>query len=190
MHARVDRSILFCVSRRNVQHVLHSLTPLFLFDFSDDSEFDLGTGVDFQACPWRSSGGSRNVLLDSIRKKKRLWFRSRDGSGDRCLSGRAGRGATTIRRREGHLIIADPASRRSELVHWVVLLRSLPLLTRETNGERRGSNRRGGCLKGRSRERDCRDEVKSLSGLFGSSDVVRGSIELGLEDKKAVIVSI
>jgi 16S rRNA (guanine527-N7)-methyltransferase len=194
------------ISRRDQEniwfsHVLHSLTPLFYVDFSDGLRvLDLGTGGGFPGMPLAIVRPDLEmVLLDSIRKKTLVVQDLVDRLGLTGVSVWTGRaGEAHYDQKAGgtfDLVVTRAVASLRELVHW-----SRPYLrvSRAAPGETNGGNRarfkppglvalKGGDLEREIAETKLKESVRSVRVIpmsFG------GSIELGLEDKKAVIVSI
>jgi 16S rRNA (guanine527-N7)-methyltransferase len=182
-------------------HVLHSLTPLFFVEFSDGLRvLDLGTGGGFPGIPLAIARPDLElVLLDSIRKKTLAV----QDLVDRL--GLAGVSVWTGRAEQVHhdlkaagtfdLVVARAVASLRELVHW-----SRPYLrvSHATPGEIEGGSRlrftspglvalKGGDLEKEVAETKLKESVRFVR-VIGMA--FEGSVELGLEDKKAIIVNV
>ena len=194
------------ISRRDQEniwfsHVLHSLTPLFYVEFPAGLRvLDLGTGGGFPGIPLAIARPDLElVLLDSI-KKKTLAVQDLVGR-----LGLTGVSVWTGRAEQVHhdqqaggtfdLVVARAVASLRELVHW-----SRPYLkvSHATPGESAGGNRvrftspglvalKGGDLEEEIAETKIKESVRFVRVIRMSFE---GSLELGLEDKRAVIVSI
>jgi 16S rRNA (guanine527-N7)-methyltransferase len=194
------------ISRRDQEniwfsHVLHSLTPLFYIGFSDGLRvLDLGTGGGFPGIPLAIARPDLEVvLLDSIRKKTLVVQDLVDRLGLTGVSVWTGRAEEAhLDQKAGgtfDLVVTRAVASLRELVHW-----SRPYLrvSRSAPGETNGGNRvrfvspglvalKGGDLEKEIAETKSKESVRSVQIIRMSFE---GSIELGLEDKKAVIVSV
>ena len=194
------------ISRRDQEniwfsHVLHSLTPLFYIGFSDGLRvLDLGTGGGFPGIPLAIARPDLEVvLLDSIRKKTLVVQDLVDRLGLTGVSVWTGRAEEAHHDQKAggtfDLVVTRAVASLRELVHW-----SRPYLrvSRSAPGETNGVNRvrfvspglvalKGGDLEREIAETKSKESVRSVQVIRMSFE---GSIELGLEDKKAVIVSV
>jgi 16S rRNA (guanine527-N7)-methyltransferase len=194
------------ISRRDQEnlwfsHVLHSLAPLFYVDFSDGLRvLDLGTGGGFPGVPLSIARPDLEVvLLDSIRKKTLAVQDLVDRLGLTGVSVWTGRAEQILHDQHAagtfDLVVARAVASLRELVHW-----SRPYLrvSRTASGETLSGNRvmfrspglialKGGDLEKEIAETKLREPVRSVRVIRMSFE---GSLELGLEDKKAVVVSI
>jgi 16S rRNA (guanine527-N7)-methyltransferase len=194
------------ISRRDQEniwfsHVLHSLTLLFYVEFPGGLRvLDLGTGGGFPGIPLAIARPDFElVLLDSIRKKTLAVqdLTSRLGlTGVSVLTGRA----EQIHRNPPapgtfDLVVARAVASLRDLVRW-----SRPFLSpsRTTSGESTDGNQvkfvspglialKGGDLEKEIAETRIKESVRSVRVIRMSFE---GSLELGLEDKKAVIVDL
>ena len=194
------------ISRRDQEniwysHVLHSLALLFCVEFPDRLRvLDLGTGGGFPGIPIAiARPGFDLVLLDSIRKKTLAVQDLVDRLGLTGVSVWTGRAEQIgLDEHEGgkfDLILARAVASLRDLVHW-----SRPLLkvSSTTPGETTPPDRlrltspvlialKGGDLEKEIAETRRKESVRFVRTIRMSFE---GSIELGLEDKKAVIIGI
>jgi 16S rRNA (guanine527-N7)-methyltransferase len=192
------------ISRRDQEniwfsHVLHSLTPLFYFEFPGGLRvLDLGTGGGFPGIPLAIARPDLElVLLDSTKKKTMAVQDLLDRLGVTGVSVWTGRAEQVHLDRHAagtfDLVVARAVASLRELVHW-----SRPYLkvSQATHGESAGGDRvsftspgllalKGGDLEKEIAETKIRESVRSVRVISMSFE---GSLELGLEDKKAVIV--
>ncbi len=194
------------ISRRDQEsiwfsHVLHSLTPLFYIEFSGGLRvLDLGTGGGFPGIPLAIARPDLEVvLLDSTRKKTLAVQDLVDRLGLTGVSVWTGRAEQVHHDRKAggtfDLVVARAVASLRELVHWS---RPYMRVSRTAPGVTDGGNRvkfispglvalKGGDLEKEIAETKTKESVRSVRVIRMSFE---GSIELGLEDKKAVIVSV
>ena len=194
------------VSRRDQEniwfsHVLHSLTPLFYVEFSGGLRvLDLGTGGGFPGIPLAIARPDLEiVLLDSIRKKTLAVQDLVDRLGLTGVSVWTGRAEQVHHDQQAEgtfdLVVARAVASLGELVRW-----SRPYLrvSHTAPGETHGGGRvgftppglialKGGDLEEEIAEMKKKEPVRFVR-VIGMS--FEGSLELGLEDKKAVIVNV
>lgn len=192
------------ISRRDEEniwysHVLHSLSLMFFANLPEGARIlDLGTGGGFPGVPIAIVRPDiEMVLLDSIRKKtvalQEIVERIRPGKIE-VWSGRA----EEVYRREGvnhvfDMIFARAVASLRDLVHWSrpYLKKSHVLPPLAERGKRIDLNvpclvaLKGGDLEREIAETKVKDTVRIVQVVRMSFE---GCIELGLEDKKAVIV--
>jgi 16S rRNA (guanine527-N7)-methyltransferase len=192
------------ISRRDQEniwysHVLHSLSLLFYIDFPRGARIlDLGTGGGFPGIPLAIARPDVGiVLLDSIRKKTAA---VEDMVGQLGLQGAAvwtGRAEEAWRTEEASgkfdFVVARAVASLRDLVHW-----SRPYLKAAGPPPIPGSGGRklmisspalvalkGGDLEKEIAEAKIKERISDVSIIRMSFE---GSLELGLEDKKTLIV--
>jgi len=191
------------ISRRDedniwFSHVLHSLSLLFFADLPQGARvLDLGTGGGFPGIPLAIARPDvEMVLLDSIRKKTLAVQDIVEKIHLGKLTVWTGR-AEEVYRKEGvkvafDVVVARAVASLRDLVHW-----SRPYLNRSTaapllteKGNRVDLNvpclvaLKGGDLEREISETKAKETVRLVQIVRMSFE---GCIELGLEDKKAVI---
>jgi len=194
------------ISRRDQEnvwfsHVLHSLALLFYFELPDNARvLDLGTGGGLPGIPVAiARPGIKFVLLDSIKKKTTAVQEIVERLGLTGVSVRTGR-AEEIHRGQGEIgtfdiVMARAVASLRDLARW-----SRPYLkVSGTNpglipeGKRIALTSpalvalKGGDLETEIAEARIKERVKSFRIIPMSFD---GALELGLEDKKAVVISL
>jgi 16S rRNA (guanine527-N7)-methyltransferase len=194
------------ISRRDqeniwISHVLHSLTLLFYVEFSAGLRvLDLGTGGGFPGIPLVIARPDLNVvLLDSIKKKTLAVQDLVDRLGLTGVSVWTGRAEQAHHDQHAagtfDLVVARAVASLRELVHWSrPYLKVSRMAPEETHG---GTMMRftppglvalkGGDLEREIAETKMKESVSSVRVITMSFE---GCLELGLEDKKAVIVSV
>ena len=202
-----ERVSPFRISARTAQeniwfsHVLHSLTLLFYVEFPDGLRvLDLGTGGGFPGIPLAIARPDFElVLLDSIRKKTVAVQDLVDRLGLTGVSVCTGRAEQvhSIHPAAGtfDLVVARAVSSLRDLVRWSrpYLRVSLtpPVETSEVTRTKFTSPGlialKGGDLEKEIAEARIKESIRFVR-VIGMS--FEGSIELGLEDKKAVIVKL
>jgi 16S rRNA (guanine527-N7)-methyltransferase len=194
------------ISRRDQEniwfsHVLHSLTPLVYVEFSGGLRvLDLGTGGGFPGIPLAIARPDFElVLLDSTRKKTLAVQDLVRRLGLTGISVWTGRAEQVHRNQPAagtfDLVVARAVASLRDLVRW-----SRPFLrpSQTTSLEITGGNRvkfispglialKGGDLEKEIAETRIKESVRFVRVIRMSFD---GSLELGLEDKKAIIVGI
>ncbi len=191
------------ISRRDEEniwfsHVLHSIALLFFAEFPRGARvLDLGTGGGFPGIPIAIARPDLEVvLLDSIRKKiiavQDIVERTHPGTVS-VWSGRA----EDVYRKEGvnpafDVVIARAVASLRDLVHWSrpYLKRSQVVSPVAEKGKRFDLSvpcliaLKGGDLEREISETKAKEAVRLVQVIRMSFE---GCIELGLEDKKAVI---
>jgi 16S rRNA (guanine527-N7)-methyltransferase len=195
------------VSRRDADkiwesHILHSLTPLFLFDIPEHTQLlDLGTGGGLPGIPLSIAHGALDVaLIDSIQKKTRVLEDIIKRIGLTNLRVFAGRAEELGRRKPLRgafdAVIARAVAPLPELVEW-----SRPFL-RKRQGQAmkvKGEQVRGKseitfpyllALKGGDLVKEIHDARVRSRGITITEIALTfpGSDLLGLVDKKVVLV--
>lgn len=194
------------ISRRDQEniwysHVLHSLSILFYVEFAPGSRvLDLGTGGGFPGIPLAIARPDIEfVLLDSIRKKTGAVQDIVGSLGLRGVSVWTGRAEDTYRNESASgmfdVVIARAVASLRDLVRWSRPY--LKVVAAPDAGGNDGTNSKLAAsgliaLKGGDLEREIAEA--KIKESVGSVRVIRmsfqGSTELGLEDKKAVMVRV
>jgi 16S rRNA (guanine527-N7)-methyltransferase len=194
------------ISRRDQEnlwfsHVLHSLALLFYVQLPDHARvLDLGTGGGLPGIPIAiARPGLEIVLLDSIRKKTTAVQDMIERLGLTGVSVRTGR-AEEIHLGEGgsgtfDIVMARAVASLRDLARWsrphLRTPRAETTLISDGNKIRLESPvlvaLKGGDLDAEIAEAKIKERVRSFRIIQMSFD---GALELGLEDKKAVIISL
>jgi 16S rRNA (guanine527-N7)-methyltransferase len=193
------------ISRRDqgniwLSHVLHSLSLLFYVYIPEGYQlFDIGTGGGFPGIPIMIARPDlRVVLLDSIRKKTLAVQDIVDRLGLTGLSVRTGRAEETDRNGGAgtfDIVVARAVAPLRDLVRWSrPYLKDCRAIPWETAGENRLSLTgpalvalKGGDLEKEIAETKIKERVRFIHTLRMSFS---GGLDMGLEDKQAVIVGI
>jgi 16S rRNA (guanine527-N7)-methyltransferase len=191
------------VSRRDeaniwFSHILHSLSPLFLLDLADGlTILDLGSGGGFPGIPWAIARKDlKVVLLDSIRKKTvaleniagRLALPNISVITDRAEI----LGKDTKQAHRYDVVVARAVAPLMDLIYWTI-----PLVRGVSSREQSRQSRRPG-IRGRSlvalKGGDLSTELDQVRRAYPSFAITviaiefPGSLDIGLEDKKIIIV--
>jgi 16S rRNA (guanine527-N7)-methyltransferase len=175
-------------------HILHSLTPLFLLDIAEGASLlDLGSGGGLPGIPISIVRPDLQVtLLDSIAKKTKVMEDLSSNLALKNVRVRTGR-AEEVGREKGEqkkydLVIARAVAPLAELIRW-----SAPFVRPGgSKAHARGESQqlelaalKGGDLSGEIADA----RIKTKSSFIKELPIVfEGSIEIGLEEKKLVIV--
>jgi 16S rRNA (guanine527-N7)-methyltransferase len=194
------------ISRRDQEnvwfsHILHSLALLFYVELPDSARvLDLGTGGGLPGIPIAiARPGLEIVLLDSIRKKTTAVQEMVDRLGLTGVSVRTGRAEEIQPGREGigtfDIVVARAVASLRDLARWSRPCLNVPgpIPAQIPDGKRIRLTSpvlvalKGGDLAAELEEARIKEGVKSIRVIQMSFD---GALELGLEDKKAVVLSL